>query len=98
MVAFYSNDMIKRIGTFSILVVKSIFRGQGLGTTLFSAALKKMREAGMKRAQLGTSANNQSIRIYERLGFKIISRTHEQQGFSRVLMNYIFPGLSKKGL
>ena len=29
MVAFYSNDTIEQIGTYSILVIKPTFRGQG---------------------------------------------------------------------
>ncbi len=91
MVAFYCNDIQNQIGFLSILAVKPRYRGQGLGTTLFLTMLHAMRKAGMKCAQLGTSANNPSVRLYERLGFETIHQYREGAEYNRVMMEYVFP-------
>ncbi len=91
MVAFYSNDTINHIGTYTILVIKPGYRGQKLGTELFLRALEMMHENGMKRAQLGAYANNRAIRLYEKLGFKIIETNYNNPNAPRITMEYVFP-------
>jgi GNAT superfamily N-acetyltransferase len=46
------------------------FRGRGLGTALLFRSLAGFREAGLKRALLEVTAQNDSaVRLYRRLGF-----------------------------
>ena len=47
-------------------------RGRGLGTLLFSEGLSRIREMGVKRAELAVDGDNlPAIRLYSRAGFKV---------------------------
>lgn len=48
------------------------FRGQGIGTAMMYRMLRELREAGYARASLSVQKENPALRLYERLGFRII--------------------------
>jgi ribosomal protein S18 acetylase RimI-like enzyme len=89
-VAFYSNDIVSQIGFITVVVVKPVYRGQGIGTRLVLSAIEVIRKSGMKRVRLETSARNSLVRLYERLGFNTTSRSLDSKGFGRVKMEYVF--------
>jgi ribosomal protein S18 acetylase RimI-like enzyme len=59
------------IGAIQNLGVTPSFRGRGIGTALLLRALEGFRRAGLGRAFLEVTAQNQAaIRLYRRLGFR----------------------------
>jgi len=48
------------------------YRGRGLGTRMMRAMLAELREAGYARASLSVQKENPALRLYERLGFRIV--------------------------
>ena len=57
--------------SFSISLLEG-FRGQGMGTALMRRMLEGLREAGYERASLSVQKENPALRLYERLGFRIV--------------------------
>lgn len=57
--------------SFSISLYKG-YRGRGLGTAMMGALLDELRDAGYARASLSVQKENQALRLYERLGFRIV--------------------------
>ena len=57
--------------SFSISLYRP-YRGQGIGTAMMSTMLGKLREAGYDRASLSVQKENPALRLYERLGFRIV--------------------------
>ncbi len=57
--------------SFSISLYKS-HRGKGMGGAMMSALLDELREAGYTRASLSVQKENPALRLYERMGFRII--------------------------
>lgn len=57
--------------SFSISLLAP-FRGQGIGTALMSQMLDHLRCAGYDRASLSVQKENLAVRLYERLGFRIV--------------------------
>ncbi|WP_350453711.1 GNAT family N-acetyltransferase [Slackia heliotrinireducens] len=57
--------------SFSISLY-SPFRGFGLGTAMMRSMLDELRAAGYARASLSVQKENPALRLYERLGFRII--------------------------
>lgn len=59
------------MGAIQNLGVLPSYRGQGLGTALLLKALAGFRQAGLARAFLEVTAQNEgAVRIYRRLGFR----------------------------
>ena len=58
--------------SFSISLYKP-YRGQGIGTALMRALLSELRAAGYARASLSVQKENPALRLYERVGFRIVS-------------------------
>jgi GNAT superfamily N-acetyltransferase len=59
-----------RTGAIQNLGITPEYRGRGLGTCLMYAALEGFRRAGLRRAFLEVTAQNEgAIRLYRRLGF-----------------------------
>ena len=54
------------------------YRGQGIGTKLMLAMLAKLREKGFKRASLAVQKANYAVRMYEKVGFRIVSENAEE--------------------
>ena len=48
------------------------YRGKGMGTAMMTALLDELRDAGYVRASLAVQKENPALRLYERLGFRII--------------------------
>ena len=57
--------------SFSISLYKQ-HRGQGLGTAMMRAMLGELRDAGYARASLSVQKENPALRLYERMGFRIV--------------------------
>lgn len=47
-------------------------RGQGIGGAMMRQMLRELRDAGYARASLSVQKENPALRLYERLGFRII--------------------------
>jgi hypothetical protein len=61
------------LGAIQNLGVIPGHRGRGLGMLLMDRALRGFRQAGLTRAFLEVTADNQgAIRLYERLGFAVV--------------------------
>ncbi|MGC4004291.1 MAG: GNAT family N-acetyltransferase [Pirellulales bacterium] len=57
-------------GSIQNIGVVPAYRGKGLGAVLLARALQGFREAGVRRAYLEvTSQNDGAVRLYRRLGF-----------------------------
>jgi ribosomal protein S18 acetylase RimI-like enzyme len=57
--------------SFSISLYRP-YRGQGIGTAMMRAMLDELRGAGYARASLSVQKENPALRLYERLGFRVI--------------------------
>ena len=57
--------------SFSISLFED-YRGQGMGTALMERMLDDLREAGYARASLSVQKENPALRLYQRLGFRIV--------------------------
>ncbi len=57
--------------SFSISLYKP-YRGRGIGTAMMRAMLDELRDAGYARASLSVQKDNPALRLYERLGFRIV--------------------------
>lgn len=57
--------------SFSISLYKP-YRGQGMGSAMMRALLGELREAGYARASLSVQKENPALRLYERMGFRIV--------------------------
>lgn len=57
--------------SFSISLYRQ-HRGQGLGTAMMRAMLGELRDAGYARASLSVQKENPALRLYERMGFRIV--------------------------
>jgi ribosomal protein S18 acetylase RimI-like enzyme len=59
------------VGAIQNLGVKPAYRGHGLGEALLARALQGFHQAGLSRAFLEVTAQNDAaIRLYRRLGFR----------------------------
>ena len=54
------------------------YRGQGIGTRLMLAMLRKLREEGYARASLAVQKANYAVRMYEKVGFHTVSENEEE--------------------
>ena len=54
------------------------YRGQGIGTTLMKEMLKLLSEKGYKKTSLAVQKDNYAVKMYKKVGFKIISETEEE--------------------
>ena len=57
--------------SFSISLYKP-YRGRGIGTAMMCAMLDELRDAGYARTSLSVQKENPALRLYERLGFRIV--------------------------
>ena len=57
--------------SFSISLYKP-YRGRGVGGSMMGALLGELRGAGYARASLSVQKENPALRLYERMGFRII--------------------------
>ena len=48
------------------------YRGQGIGGAMMQQMLDELREAGYSRASLSVQKENPALRLYERMGFRVV--------------------------
>jgi ribosomal protein S18 acetylase RimI-like enzyme len=66
----YVDDGTPELG----IAVREGFRGQGLGTLLMNELAELARSAGIARLSLSVEPDNHALRLYERLGYREVSR------------------------
>ena len=63
--------------SFAISLYKE-YRGRGFGTKLMYAMLELLKSKGYKRASLAVQKANYAVRMYEKVGFRIIDQNEEE--------------------
>ena len=63
--------------SFAISLYKE-FRGLGIGTALMEAMLERLREAGYRRASLAVQKENYAVRMYRKVGFRVVGENAEE--------------------
>ena len=63
--------------SFAISLYKE-YRGRGIGTDLMKKMLSLLKEQGYKKASLAVQKANYAVRMYEKLGFKVIRENSEE--------------------
>ena len=63
--------------SFAISLYKE-YRGQGIGTQLMIKMLEHLKENGYKRASLAVQKANYAVKMYEKVGFKIVDENEEE--------------------
>ena len=63
--------------SFAISLYKE-YRGQGIGTQLMKRMLKHLKEYGFEKASLAVQKANYAVRMYEKVGFKVIDDNDEE--------------------
>ncbi len=63
--------------SFAISLYKE-YRGRGTGTRLMTAMLDHLRAKGYRRASLAVQKENYAVRMYEKVGFRIIDEDQSE--------------------
>ncbi|MDR1564511.1 MAG: GNAT family N-acetyltransferase [Oscillospiraceae bacterium] len=63
------------------------YRGQGIGTKLLKRLFDELAGKGYKQTSLSVQKNNPAFRLYQRLGYKIVSENEEDYIMLRSLKN-----------
>ncbi len=63
--------------SFAISVYKE-YRGKGIGTLLMKRMLELLKSQGYQKASLAVQKANYAVRMYEKLGFKVIRENSEE--------------------
>lgn len=63
--------------SFAISLYKE-YRGQGIGTRMMKEMLALLKEKGYKQASLAVQKANYAVRMYEKVGFKIVDENDEE--------------------
>ena len=63
--------------SFAISLYKE-YRGKGIGTLLMKEMLSALKERGYKQASLSVQKENYAAKMYQKLGFQIISENEEE--------------------
>ena len=63
--------------SFAISIYKE-YRGKGFGTEMMRRMLSLLKEQGYKKASLAVQKANYAVRMYEKVGFKIIDENDEE--------------------
>ncbi len=53
-------------------------RGQGIGTALMKAMLKRLKDEGFEQASLAVQKENYAVKMYRKCGFEIISENDQE--------------------
>ena len=62
---------------FAISLYKE-YRNMGIGTALMRRMLELLKERGYKRASLAVQKDNYAVRMYKKVGFKIVKESEEE--------------------
>ena len=63
--------------SFAISLYKE-YRGHGIGTQLMVKMLELLKKNGYKRASLAVQKANYAVKMYEKVGFKIVDENEEE--------------------
>ena len=63
--------------SFAISLYKE-YRGQGIGTQMMNQMLNLLKEKGYEKASLAVQKANYAVRMYEKVGFKIVNENEEE--------------------
>ena len=63
--------------SFAISLYKE-YRGQGIGTQLMVKMLELLKQQGYKKASLAVQKANYAVKMYRKIGFKIVSENDEE--------------------
>ena len=63
--------------SFAISLYKE-YRGKGIGTELMRRMLGLLKEQGYKKASLAVQKANCAVKMYEKVGFRIIDENEEE--------------------
>lgn len=63
--------------SFAISLYKE-YRGQGIGTELMRKMISLLKEQGYKKASLAVQKTNYAVKMYKKVGFKIIDENSEE--------------------
>ena len=63
--------------SFAVSLYKE-YRGKGFGTKMMQRMLGLLKEQGYKKASLAVQKANYAVRMYEKVGFKIIDKNDEE--------------------
>ena len=63
--------------SFAISLYKE-YRGQGIGTELMMKMLEVLKNAGFSRASLAVQKANYAVKMYRKVGFKIVDENEEE--------------------
>lgn len=63
--------------SFAISLLKD-HRGQGIGTRLMKKMLLHLRECGFEKASLSVQKENFAVRMYKKVGFRVIDENAEE--------------------
>ncbi len=63
--------------SFAISLYKE-YRGKGIGTKLMETMLKLLREKGYQKTSLSVQKNNYAVKMYKKLGFRIINENEQE--------------------
>ena len=63
--------------SFAISLYKE-YRGQGIGTRMMNEMLALLKEKDYKQASLAVQKANYAVRMYEKVGFKIVDENEEE--------------------
>ncbi|MCR5066569.1 MAG: GNAT family N-acetyltransferase [Erysipelotrichaceae bacterium] len=67
--------------------LKREFRGKGIGTALMKEMLQLLRKQGYEKVSLSVQKVNRAVKMYERLGFKVIRESGEEYLMIRELQS-----------
>ena len=54
------------------------YRGKGIGTDLMCQMLARLKDQGWKKASLAVQKANDAVRLYEKVGFKVVDENTEE--------------------
>ena len=63
--------------SFAIALYKE-YRGKGIGTALMKSMLERLKNAGYRQASLAVQKENYAVRMYKKVGFKVIDENDEE--------------------
>ena len=61
------------------------YRGKGIGTSLMERTLELLKDKGYEKASLAVQKDNYAVRMYEKLGFRIMDENDQEYIMVRTL-------------
>jgi len=71
------GNLDKATPEFAISIYQE-YRGEGIGTKLMQKMLQLLKEKGYAKTSLAVQKDNYALKMYERIGFKIIAEKQEE--------------------